>query len=284
MVLGSSFAATGLISLFAASVNAQVAGQCSGMKYNRGISTIDLSGQTCYIATLSASTPEPYRLQGGKKPNGGGVVGDNCIKAAYKKLGLPPPAGLKFVEQLMRRNGNLEEVYANPWTEDSASDNDMLAADALTSPAPAAGHVRRRRWNDSINKLEPTTEADIFGPEIKEAEQAPLACAPNTLLFARGTTELGSLGSTVGPALSSGLGSGWSVQGVDYSADISGIYCLGMNGGLRCVDQVNKLAAQCPQTKIVLSGYSQGAMVVRICAAWADEKAKSQIKVWISAK
>jgi len=33
-----------------------------------------------------------------------------------------------------------------------------------------------------------------------------------------------------------------------------------------------------PQYNIVLSGYSQGAMVARICAAWAGEAAKKQIK------
>jgi hypothetical protein len=60
--------------------------------------------------------------------------------------------------------------------------------------------------------------------------------------------------------------------------DISGIYCLGMTGGMRCVEQINKLAAQCPQTNFVLSGYSQREMVVRECAVWADKKARKLIK------
>lgn len=55
---------------------------------------------------------------------------------------------------------------------------------------------------------------------------------------------------------------GVSVEGVDYPADAAGNANLGASGG----PAMAKLAAQaikaCPKTKLVLSGYSQGAMVV----------------------
>jgi len=68
------------------------------------------------------------------------------------------------------------------------------------------------------------------------------------------------MGSTVGPLLSSSLGKDWYVEGVSYSADLSGINCNGLPGGIACVKQINALSAKCPNTKIVTSGYSQGAM------------------------
>jgi hypothetical protein len=129
----------------------------------------------------------------------------------------------------------------------------------------------------------PNLEEDLKAAESSDPLEKRQAgrCSENTLLFGRGTTEIGVMGTTVGPALQSGLsGSGWTVQGISYSADLSGIYCLGMSGGLKCVEQINALASRCPKTNIVLSGYSQGAMVARICAAWAGEAAKKQIKVW----
>jgi len=231
------FASTGisalwLLSVFSSAVDGQIAGKCSG--------------QTCYIASLAASTTEPYKLQGGKKPTGGNAIGDSCIKSAYKTLGLPAPAGLRLIN-LIRRSENIEEFYSK-----------------LESINPTVGMIfDGSDGSDASNAL----------------EKRQSRCTENTVLFGRGTTEPGTMGTTVGPALSTGLsGSSWSVHGISYSADLSGIYCLGMSGGLKCVQQINALATRCPKTNIVLSGYSQGAMVARICAAWAGEAAKKQIK------
>lgn len=77
--------------------------------------------------------------------------------------------------------------------------------------------------------------------------------------------------------LSNNLGKDWYVEGVSYSADMAGINCVGLPGGINCVKQLDAYAAKCPSAKIVLSGYSQGAMVARICAAYAGEAAKQQI-------
>jgi hypothetical protein len=224
--------------------NVQVRIQHAERAFHLNINSLLELGQTCYIASLAASTNEPYKLQGGRKPTGGNAMGDSCIKSAYKTLGLSAPAGLRLIN-LIRRSENIEEFYGK------------------------------------LESVNPTLDKDFESEDTSNSlEKRQGSCRENTVLFGRGTTELGSLGSTVGPALSSGLGgAGWSVQGISYSADLSGIYCLGMTGGLKCVQQINALAARCPKTNIVLSGYSQGAMVARICAAWAGDAAKKQIKV-----
>ncbi|KAF2397675.1 cutinase-domain-containing protein [Trichodelitschia bisporula] len=88
------------------------------------------------------------------------------------------------------------------------------------------------------------------------------ACKPVTLIFARGTGEPGNMGYVVGPGLAQelkkalgGIG-GVAVQGLEYSTDFSG------KGATTMVNLVKQVAEKCPETKVVLGGYSQGGMVV----------------------
>lgn len=112
---------------------------------------------------------------------------------------------------------------------------------------------------------------------------AAATCTPYIMLYARGTTESGELGLTVGPALKAGLmtDKNWSVIGIGprdgYDASLAGIYCIGMPGGMACKDILEKKVAECPDSKFVASGYSQGAMVARICVAYASEEAKAKV-------
>jgi hypothetical protein len=259
MISSVAILAAWLVPLFPAPVYGQIAGKCTGacnftsssylslknrVSYQINDKRLTLPGQTCYIASLGASTTEPYKMRNGRKPTGGNASGDRCIKNHYKQLGLSAPAGLRLAE-ILGEMDNLMEYYN------------------------ASGPNAPREADHAIAAESERLEKRQGG-----------GCAANTLMFGRGTTEPGVMGSTVGPALQRGLtGAGWKVQGIQYSADLGGIYCLGMTGGLKCRDQVNALGKRCPNTKIVLSGYSQGAMVARICAAWADESVKKQIKV-----
>jgi hypothetical protein len=122
-----------------------------------------------------------------------------------------------------------------------------------------------------------TDENTAVAEDILEKRQ--LSCKPNTLLFARGTLETGTMGITVGPALSSSLGSSFAAQGVSYEASMLGDYCVGLPGGSACKTQLEALVTKCPNTKVILSGYSQGAMVARICAAFSSESTKAKIAV-----
>lgn len=67
-------------------------------------------------------------------------------------------------------------------------------------------------------------------------------CNKNILLFARGTTETGTLGITVGPVLNTGLSYDWTVVGVPYDADMAGDNCLGLPGGHVARDMLNQAA------------------------------------------
>ncbi|KAF6819415.1 cutinase [Colletotrichum plurivorum] len=96
------------------------------------------------------------------------------------------------------------------------------------------------------------------------------ACKAFTLLFARGTTEMGTLGSVVGPGLQrdvqAALGADKvDVVGVAYPADMGGIMSETTGSGpgsVAMANQANQAIAKCPQTKLILTGYSQGGMVV----------------------
>ncbi|OJD12810.1 hypothetical protein AJ78_06651 [Emergomyces pasteurianus Ep9510] len=92
------------------------------------------------------------------------------------------------------------------------------------------------------------------------------ACQPLTLIFARGTDEKGNMGDIIGPALATalrGLLKGKvTVQGVAYPASFLGNLNFGQDGGATLVDLVNRSLSQCPESKVVLAGYSQGAAVI----------------------
>jgi cutinase len=96
-------------------------------------------------------------------------------------------------------------------------------------------------------------------------------CRDVTLIFARGTTQEGNVGAagTEGPvffnAVASALGgtSRLAIQGVTYSASIGGFLAGGdAAGGTTMFNLINQAASRCPSTKIVVSGYSQGAQLV----------------------
>jgi len=103
-------------------------------------------------------------------------------------------------------------------------------------------------------------------------------CAKNVLIWAKGTFEPGEYGVFVGPSFTSGLPSGWSTTGVSYDPDVPGDFCLGLPGGMVAKDVINQAAKKCPTSNLWLSGYSQGAMVVRNGLAYADPESKTHVK------
>jgi len=92
-------------------------------------------------------------------------------------------------------------------------------------------------------------------------------CTPLTVIFARGTGESGNIGTVAGPpmfkSLRSKLGaSGVTVQGITYPASSAGNANQGADGGPEMAKLVKQALSECPNTKVVVSGYSQGGMVV----------------------
>jgi hypothetical protein len=86
-------------------------------------------------------------------------------------------------------------------------------------------------------------------------------CKAMTVIFARGTTETGNVGTLTGPpffnAMSQAVGaSNLAVQGVEYPADIPGFLAGGdANGSKKMAQLVSQAMTQCPDTKVVMSGY-----------------------------
>ncbi|KAK1613519.1 cutinase [Colletotrichum phormii] len=115
--------------------------------------------------------------------------------------------------------------------------------------------------------------ADSVGIDTTEDDlEQNAACADITVIFARGTTEPGNVGLVTGPpffdALNQQRGTkSVSIQGVEYPATFAGFNKNGTEGVPSMTNFINEAATNCPSTKIVMSGYSQGALVVRMCTA-----------------
>jgi len=140
-----------------------------------------------------------------------------------------------------------------------------IAANAYPAVVPEA-EVERRQLDFSDERDE------LSGP-----------CKPVTVIFARGTLELGNVGSLAGPPFFNALddiigASNLAVQGVDYGATIAG-YLEGGDpaGAATLASLTNQAASQCPSTQIVLSGYSQGAQVVHLGAQQLSASVASHV-------
>jgi cutinase len=120
-------------------------------------------------------------------------------------------------------------------------------------------------------------------------EKRQASCKPYTLLWGRGTLEPGinnntgfMLGNSIYQQLSKAQPGKWNSVGVNYNADFAGIYCVGMPGGYECMKQLTQLHTQCPQTKFVVGGFSQGAMVAHECVAFVPDDVRKQVAVCLS--
>ena len=126
---------------------------------------------------------------------------------------------------------------------------------AYTGPfPPALKRVRRsqRGWKGVELMRRARDEAELEVSSHLQERQS--ACAPYTLIFARGTGETGTLGDTVGPALQAGLELAapgqWNIQGVPYQATVDGDDCLGLPGGAIATSLIESVATKCPNTKV----------------------------------
>ncbi|KAF3039712.1 hypothetical protein E8E12_004579 [Didymella heteroderae] len=101
------------------------------------------------------------------------------------------------------------------------------------------------------------------------------ACRPISVIYARGTSQAGNVGdaAAVGPLffnqIASRVGgtSQLAIQGVTYSASVAGFLQGGdPTGSTTMTNLISTTATRCPNTKIVLAGYSQGAQLVHNAA------------------
>lgn len=99
---------------------------------------------------------------------------------------------------------------------------------------------------------------------IITAPQAAAACPDVELVFARGTSEpagIGRVGQALADSLQAQLGDRTlSTYGVNYPATYD--FLAAADGATDATNHIVSMAAQCPSTRFVLGGYSQGAAVV----------------------
>ncbi|KAF1983340.1 carbohydrate esterase family 5 protein [Aulographum hederae CBS 113979] len=94
-------------------------------------------------------------------------------------------------------------------------------------------------------------------------------CRDVTFIFARGSTEIGNMGSLVGPPVANGLKdrlgrNNVAVQGVNYAAGLTTNFLPSGGDPLGVRDMTSQFetaSRRCPSTKIVAGGYSQGAAI-----------------------
>ncbi|KAH9432803.1 hypothetical protein MCOR02_007482 [Pyricularia oryzae] len=109
-----------------------------------------------------------------------------------------------------------------------------------------------------------------------------------TVVFARGTTEAGNAGTVVGPPFLQAIrklapGLNVNMQGVPYPANFAGIMAGGdRQGTAKMANIIKTLATDCPNTGIVISGYSQGAMLMHNAAAQLDPETASHVVAAVS--
>jgi cutinase len=130
----------------------------------------------------------------------------------------------------------------------------------LSAVLKAASRPRRLRWLAATV----VSVAAVMGPQATgpAAAEDP-SCPKVEVVFARGTFEapgVGATGQAFIDALNARLGGNpVDVYGVDYPASLD--FQAAADGVVDAGNKVQAIAAGCPDTRIVLGGYSQGAAV-----------------------
>jgi len=107
----------------------------------------------------------------------------------------------------------------------------------------------------------PTPAPEAAPEAVAEVEARQLICPDVQVYFARGTTEVPTLGTVIGPDFKRALertliGKRLGYDGVPYAAVVSG-YLAGGDpaGALMMANSVRDTISRCPNAKIVISGY-----------------------------
>lgn len=148
----------------------------------------------------------------------------------------------------------------------------------IVTAAPVANVTVTSMQASSMQHIAAINKASFFNPTALPANATENgltgSCKPIILIFAKGTGENGNVGdgSSPGPAWFSELRNAIgedkiAVQGVQYEADVFG-YLVGGDpeGSQNYLTITNQAVTQCPDSKIVIGGYSQGAQITHNAA------------------
>ncbi|KAL7934097.1 putative cutinase [Trichoderma chlorosporum] len=176
----------------------------------------------------------------------------------------------------------------------------LLAGHAFAYPKPVLQSPSRRDWptiNEWLSELADimpigdtvSAACDLIGDaedvaanlfDISNTENEP--CGDVTVLFARGTCDPGNVGVLVGPWFFNSLDNALTTQtvgviGVPYPASVDGFLTGAVQPGINMANQIKSILSSCPNTKLVLGGYSQGSMVVHNAASNLDAATMSKV-------
>ncbi|KAK3991457.1 cutinase-domain-containing protein [Cladorrhinum sp. PSN332] len=110
-------------------------------------------------------------------------------------------------------------------------------------------------------------------------------CRDIIMLFARGSTEVGNMGTVCGPPTANGLKEKFgadavAVEGIEYAALLSTNFLPGGAdlAGIREMRRlIQRATAQCPDSHLVVGGYSQGAALAHRAVEDLPEGEKDRI-------
>ncbi|OHF04451.1 hypothetical protein CORC01_00303 [Colletotrichum orchidophilum] len=109
-------------------------------------------------------------------------------------------------------------------------------------------------------------------------------CKDIIFVWARGSTEIGNMGTVVGPPVANDLKAAFpgkvAVQGVDYGARLDTNFLPGgadLAGINEMKSILSDIASKCPTSIVVTGGYSQGAAVNHRAIENAPDAQKTQI-------
>ncbi|KAK2875005.1 hypothetical protein FQN49_001867 [Arthroderma sp. PD_2] len=170
----------------------------------------------------------------------------------------------------IRSAPNLPEHRVRQWWEYKGEDvTTQSAASSILQAIDNLNEVTKYQQERGF-QIESTDEEGTVENGIEDNEP----CQPLTMIFARGTNEAGNMGKVIGKPLAASLrtqtGNKVIVQGVNYDASFEGNLLLGLNGGPIMAKLLKQSLAQCPDSKVVLVGYSQGAMVTHAGALLSE--------------
>ncbi|TLD06037.1 uncharacterized protein PgNI_08591 [Pyricularia grisea] len=111
-------------------------------------------------------------------------------------------------------------------------------------------------------------------------------CKQIIMIFARGSTEIGNMGVICGPQTANGVKSAFgasnvAVEGVDYAAGLTTNFLRG-GADPAGISEMKRLIAkansECPDSMLVVGGYSQGAALTHRAVENLPQAQKDQIK------
>jgi hypothetical protein len=176
----------------------------------------------------------------------------------------------------------------------------LLGLAAVTSGAPTMSTVQKlylmedmRQRVNTFYALNPPEDVEIVLRNLSDvtAPARAQACEDAYLIFTRGTFEPGStanLGMMVGIPLVSAIrygitGKTFGSIGVDYNNNVAGYLAGGdAAGGKKMAQMITDKVSQCPNTKIIAGGYSQGAQVTHNALATLSYNVASHIAAVVS--